>query len=50
MIMWWCDITINALLLLDMLYVDVVELYNMCLMCDGQYWQCILTMAVGHYA
>jgi hypothetical protein len=48
--MWWCDITLNALLLLIMLYVDVVELYNMCLMHDVQYWRCILTMKVSHCA
>lgn len=48
--MWWCDITLNALLLLIMLYVHVIELYNMCLMHDGQYWWCTLTMQMGHYA
>ena len=50
MFMWWCDITLYALLLLVMLDVDVVELYNMCLMHNGQYWWCTLTMEVGHYA
>ena len=45
--MWLCDITLNALFLLVMLYVDVVELYNMFLMHDGQYWRCTLTMEVS---
>lgn len=35
--MWLCDITLNALVLLIMLYVDVVGLYNICLVHDGQY-------------
>jgi hypothetical protein len=45
--MRWPDITLNALLLLIMLYVKFVELYNICLMHDGQYWWHILTMEVS---
>lgn len=48
MFMWWRGISLNTLWLLVMLYVDVIELYNICLMHDGKYWRCILTMVMGH--
>lgn len=35
MFMWWCDIILNALLLIVMSYVDVMELYKMYFICDG---------------